>query len=178
MGVVHPYGLRGELKVVLHHPGSELDWRGLAVTLSPRDARHAGRSPVSAEVVAFRRVGDLAFARLEGLDDRTAAERVDGFEVSIARGDLPELGDDEVYLGDLIGLRVVEGDREVGVVRDVRVYPAASCVLVASEAGELELPVREPYVVEVDLRAGLLRAAHLADLVAAPLAPDDGQEQG
>jgi 16S rRNA processing protein RimM len=177
MGIVHPHGLRGELKVVLHHPESGLDWRGKLVTLRARDGRPDARADAKARVIAFRRAGALAFIRLDGVDDRGAAERLDGLEAALARADLPELGDDEVYLGDLIGLRVVEGERDVGVVSDVRVYPAASCVVIASDTGELELPVHEPYVVEVDLRDGLLRVAHLDDLVSSST-PDDGREDG
>ncbi|GAB4213065.1 MAG: ribosome maturation factor RimM [Sandaracinaceae bacterium] len=178
MGVVHPHGLRGELKVILYHPGSDLDWRGRLVTLCPRDARHEGRSVDAARVLAFRRAGELAILRLEGLADRTAAERFDGFEVCLARADLPDPGDDEIYLGDLVGMRVLDDERDVGEVREVRIYPAASCAVVSTSDGELELPVHEPYVVQVDLRARVIRAAHLDDLAPGPSQPDDGQEDG
>jgi len=167
MGVVHPHGLKGELKVVLYNADSDVDWRGLEVTLRSRKPEVTRVQKTRVE--AFRRSGPLALLRLAGIADRSAAEAVNGLEVTIDRASLPEPEDDEVYLGDLVGLRVCEGPSEVGVVREIRVYPAASCVLVALTAGgELEVPVHEPYVVEVDLRERTLRVAHLADLAEAP----------
>lgn len=164
MGVVHPHGLKGELKVVLYHPESDVDWRGLEVVLRSRDP--SGVTARRARVDAFRRAGALAFVRLTGIADRTAAEAANGLEIALERKSLPELGEDEVYLGDLVGLRVCEGEREVGVVREIRVYPASSCAVVArSTGGELEVPVCEPYVAEVDLVERVLRVARLTDLV-------------
>jgi len=173
MGVVHPHGLKGELKVVLYNAGSDVDWRGLEVTL--RSRKPEAPSVKRTRVEAFRRSGPLALLRLAGIADRDGAEAVNGLEVAIERASLPEPAEDEVYLGDLVGLRVREGESDVGVVREIRVYPAASCVLVAlTTGGELEVPVHAPYVVEVDLRERTLRVAHLADLADAPAdAPAD-----
>jgi 16S rRNA processing protein RimM len=173
MGVVHPHGLRGELKLVLYHPDSSLDWRGRSVTLARRDGNGPERR---LRVKSFRRSGPTALLTFEGVGDRTAAEALDGLEARLPRAELPELGDDEVYLGDLVGLRVVEGERELGVVREVRVYPAASCAVVPVDAGELEIPVHEPYVVEVDLRERVLRVAFVDDL--RPEAPGPPDERG
>ncbi len=181
MGVVHPHGLRGELKVVLHNPASSFDWKGASVVLRPRGP--AGGAPRSFRVGRFRRTGPLAMIVLDGVGDRTAAEALDGHEVSVPRGALPPPEEDEVYLGDLVGLVVTTEGQRVGVVREIRVYPSASCAVVALDhaldaslgvgtgGGELEIPIHAPYVVEVDLREHALRVALLEDLAVTPREP-------
>jgi len=98
----------------------------------------------------------------------------------VRRDALPPPEEDEVYLGDLVGLVVTTAGQRIGVVREIRVYPSASCAVVAldpgldaslgvgAEGGALEIPVHEPYVVEVDLRAHALRVALLEDLAVTP----------
>lgn len=171
MGILHAHGVRGELKLVLDHPESTLDWRGLEVRVAPqkgapqRGAPQKDGAPRALRVAQFRRSRELAFLRLDGIDDRTAAEGLEGFVASIARADLPALDDDEVYLADLVGLDVEADGARIGVVARIAVHPASAAIVIARAEGELEVPVREPYVEEVDLRARVVRVAHLADLV-------------
>ena len=47
-------------------------------------------------------------ARIAGVDDRTAAEKLRGMKLYVARGRLPETDTDEFYHSDLIGLRAIE----------------------------------------------------------------------
>jgi 16S rRNA processing protein RimM len=47
-------------------------------------------------------------ARIAGVDDRTAAEKLRGMKLYVARGRLPETNTDEFYHSDLIGLRAIE----------------------------------------------------------------------
>ncbi len=51
-------------------------------------------------------------ARLVGVDDREAAAKLRGLEISIDREGLPALAEDEVYWADLIGLEVVNTANE------------------------------------------------------------------
>ena len=68
--------------------------------------------------------GDL-IARIDGVDDRTKAERLKGVELFIPRTALPELGANEFYYSDLIGLRAVTVDGEyLGAVSAVDNYGA------------------------------------------------------
>ncbi len=163
MGIAHAHGLRGELKVVLDHDASTLDWSGLRVRLTSPD----GREAVERRVVGQRRASSLAFLRLEGMADRDAAEAVGGFVVAVARADLPPLADDEVYLHDLVGLEVERGGARIGVVARVVVHPASSAIELELDGRRVEIPIHEPYVVEIDLRAGVVRVAHLEDLLEA-----------
>ena len=168
MGVVHAYGLRGELKVVLDNESSTLRWVGLSALLTRRDGRQETR-----KVRAFRRVGALGYAFFDGITDRTGAEGIEGATISLARADLPELGDDEVYLADVVGLDVeVEGAR-VGKVERVEIYPSSNALVVRIGERELEVPLHEAYVREVDLRERVVRLAQLPELAAEDRGADE-----
>lgn len=170
MGVIHAHGLRGELKVVLDNESSTLRWAGLSARLSSKDGSRAHEL----RITKHRRVGPLAFVLLEGVADRNAAEALEGFVLSLSRADLPELGDDEVYLADLVGLAVEREGARVGHVERVEIYPSSAALITTIGGRALEIPVHPPYVQEVDLRAGLVRVAHLEDLDVEP--PRDAPE--
>ncbi len=100
-----------------------------------------------------RRAGTVAkpIVRLAAFCTRTEVEAVRGEAMWVDREAL-ELDEDEFWADDLVGLRVVDGDREVGVVERVRELP--SCEVL--EVGELLIPLVEDAVRDVDLEAGVV----------------------
>lgn len=106
-----------------------------------------------AEAEVARRAGteERPIIRLAGRDSREQAEALRGLDLWVRRSDLPPLGEDEWYAEDLEGCRVVDGEREVGVVRRMLAYP--SCELLAVRAGDRELlvPLISDAVREVDI---------------------------
>jgi len=58
--------------------------------------------------------------RAEGVPDRTAAEKLMGLKLYVRRADLPQTEEDEYYIADLIGMKVVDIDgNDVGTVSGV-----------------------------------------------------------
>src|SRR6516162_3212394 len=57
------------------------------------------------EIVSLRPSKDFLVARLKGVTDRTAAERLCNTDLYVPRERLPEVEPDEFYHADLIGLR-------------------------------------------------------------------------
>jgi 16S rRNA processing protein RimM len=88
---------------------------------------------------------------LRGVATREQAEALRGQPLAIAREGIP-LEADEYWADDLVGLRVVDGDREVGVVARVRALP--SCEVL--EVGDLLIPLISDAVRDVDLDAGVV----------------------
>ena len=99
-----------------------------------------------AEVVSSKRgAGGRPVIRL----DRPAAR---GASLAVPRGSLPELGPDEYYAFQLVGLVVEEeGGRVLGRVGDVLDYPANDVLELDSG---LSLPLVEACVRQVDLEGG------------------------
>jgi 16S rRNA processing protein RimM len=131
-GVVgRPHGLDGSFHVAepvaaLLEMGSEVrlgDARRSIVRLAGHDAR-----PI---------------VRLEGCEDRAAAEALRGQELLVARSEAPALDEDEWWATDLEGCAVYDGEREVGLVVRLVALPSCEVLEVArsDDAPDLLVPL-------------------------------------
>lgn len=105
-----------------------------------------------------KRHGKTVIARIEGVDDRDAAENLVGADIGIWREDLPEAGGESFYWADLEGLTVVNTDGDtLGVVASL-MATGANDVLVVKGDREILIPfVTGQYVLGVDLADGVIR---------------------
>jgi 16S rRNA processing protein RimM len=133
------HGLDGSV-LLNDHAGTISLEPGLPVLVGERPARivASGGTPARPRV-RF----DLARTREE-------AEELRGALVSIASEQLPEPAPGEYFHVDLIGCRVVAGDRVVGTVAAVHAYPAND-VLELDDAGSTLVPFVADAVLEVDV---------------------------
>ncbi len=159
--IVAPYGVRGWVKVrpFGDDPESwgEMTQWWLSAATAGGDAGEDWR-PVPLE--AFRPHASGWIAKLAGVDDRDAAEQIDGCFVGAPRQDLPPTGHEEFYWADLIGLAVVtESEESLGKVSAL-VETGAHPVLVVQD-GETErlLPFVEAVVKAVDVAGGRITVA-------------------
>ena len=123
-GVVgRPHGLDGSFHVLSPRP--VLLALGTTVRAAGRDA----------EVVRLAGTDDRPIVRLAGVDTREAADALRGTELLVPRSVAPPLEDDEWWAEDLVGCRVVDGERALG--RVIRLMPLPSCEVleVAPEGG-------------------------------------------
>jgi 16S rRNA processing protein RimM len=106
-------------------------------------------------VRAIRRVDRGFQVAFEGIDDREAAEEVRGLDLAVS--ERRQLGEEEFWPEDLIGLAVVEPDgRVVGVVADVVFGPGQDRLRIEPAGGgpTFEVPFVDALVPRVDLGAG------------------------
>jgi 16S rRNA processing protein RimM len=96
-------------------------------------------------------------ARIEGVGDRTEAERLRGLKLYVGREHLPPAAPGDFYRVDLIGLTAVdERGAAIGVVVGVENYGAGDLLeirLAGSRTSEF-LPLAEAFVKRVELEAG------------------------
>jgi 16S rRNA processing protein RimM len=93
-------------------------------------------------------------AKLEGVDDRNAAELLRGLEVAVTREDLGEAEEGEFYWVDLVGLAVVNLQGEaLGRVEELLRTGGADVLVVRGERERL-IPFVAGYVKSVDRGAG------------------------
>ena len=158
--VVRAHGLRGELLLKPFNPESELLTEVTRVVLKLREGGEREFTVTRGHIH-----GNGVILGLGEVRDRDAADALRGSVVCVRRVDFPELGEDEHYLVDLVGLdaRDAEG-KIVGRVADVIVYPSVSCLLLESEDTQVEVPHTERYVESVDLEARVITLAHLDEL--------------
>jgi 16S rRNA processing protein RimM len=100
---------------------------------------------------------DMLVARVEGVSDRTGAEKLKGVELFVPRANLPAPEEDEFYLADLIGLRAETREgAPLGEVVAVRNFGAGDILeVVPPEGGEsLMFPFTKAVVPRVDVVGG------------------------
>lgn len=91
-------------------------------------------------------------ARLAGVEDRTAAERMQGVWIGVRAEQLAEAGEDEYYWRDLVGLTVLDtAGRCLGRVERLFETGAQDVIVVKGEAGETLIPFHRKFVLDVDL---------------------------
>jgi len=143
--VVGPHATRGELRVRPFNPDSTTLRPGSLVVL-----RH-GQNCDERRVTAVRRHKHYLLVTLHGCDSMTAAEALKGHEVCVPDTELPEIGPDEIYHYELLGMTVVTttGDA-LGTVAEVMRTPSNDiCVVRAAEREHL-IPLVESIVTEID----------------------------
>ncbi len=120
-------------------------------TLRAIDVQHA-RPHGAGEIVA----------KLEGIDDRTAALALEGTEVLLERERFPALPGDEVYWADLIGCAVLDPDGDpLGTVVGIDDHPAHPVMRVSADddgAHERLIPLVPELIRSVDLAARVVVA--------------------
>jgi 16S rRNA processing protein RimM len=138
--VGRPHGLDGSFHVT--RPNAPL----------LRDAAHVLIDEHELEVTRRAGTDRSPILRVSGHEDRSAAEALRGKDLLVARTEAPELGPEEWWAEDLTGCQVRDGERQVGVVRQLLELP--SCEVLEVErtgGGELLVPLVSDAVRAVDL---------------------------
>jgi 16S rRNA processing protein RimM len=116
------------------------------------------RPGLTVTIASARGTTNMLVARLEGVNDRTAAEKLNGVELYVDREALPPPEDEDFYHADLIGLRAqLEDGTVLGEVTAVPNFGAGDILEVKSDAGEIFLfPFTRVVVPHVHAKDGYL----------------------
>ena len=144
--VLKTQGRRGEVAVELHtdvadrfHAGMTL-W-GLAEDGSRREMQVEDFWPHKSQLV-------LKFAGVDSISD---AETLLRFELQVPAAQRAQLEPGWAYVSDLIGCSVFDGDREIGVVRDVLPGAGEAPLLLVTGARQVEIPYAQAFLKSLDL---------------------------
>ncbi|MBK8084474.1 MAG: ribosome maturation factor RimM [Devosia sp.] len=124
-------------------------------------------------ILAARTNTNVLVARLAGVSDRTAAERLNGLELYVARSVLPPPDEDDFYHADLIGLKARLADgTEIGEVLAVPNYGAGDLIEVRDpHSGDTYLyPFSRAVVPEIRIAEGYLT-------IVPPIEAEPGEEE-
>ncbi len=97
---------------------------------------------------------------IEGISDRSQAEKLQGTMLCIEKDQLPQLEDDEYYYEELTGLKVLDmQDQILGHVKAVQDFGGGTMldVMLELERRSIYIPFTETFVPEVDIKAGFVR---------------------
>lgn len=146
--VATAHGIKGDIKVLCYADDPALLFSADGVYTDETTQKRVVLLP-RAEPKA-----GLFIASLEGITDRTAAERIRNLQFFIERDELPEAEDGALYHSDLEGMEVVSVDgKAMGKVLRMQNFGAGDLVEVQSKTDTYYIPFAEPYLVSVDRAA-------------------------
>ena len=164
IGAAH--GIRGEVRIqsFTEDPMALVDYGPLATS----------KPGLTVKILSARTTTNVLVARLDGVNDRSAAERLNGVELFVDRTLLPEPeDDDDFYHADLIGLhaRLSDGS-EIGVVAAVPNFGAGDLLEIRDpRSGDTYLyPFSKAVVPEIRIAEGYL-------LIEPPIEAEPGDEE-
>jgi 16S rRNA processing protein RimM len=145
------HGVRGEvrLKSYTERPLAVLDYAPLTAPDGRQFVLKKARQAAGPSQ-------DMLIVAVEGISDRSDAERLNGVELSVPRDRLPETGADDFYHADLIGLAAVTPIGEpLGTVVSVQNHGAGDLLEIAPPVGAAILvPFTKANVPVVDVEGG------------------------
>ncbi len=158
--IVRAHGVQGEVKV---RPDTDDPSRltGLAAVFVGESGPTATERVVTSCRVQPSRHGQTILLGLADVTGREGADALRGAIVYAREVDLPPLADDEFFLDELVGLRVVaavDGTLDtLGTVKEVLELPAHPMLVVEVDGRDILIPAVSPFVEGVDTAAGLIR---------------------
>jgi 16S rRNA processing protein RimM len=116
------------------------------------------------EVLEANVHGKVLVAKLEGVADRTAAEKYKGLLIAVPRAELPKQEEGEYYWSDLIGLSVENlAGEKFGNVDSLLETGANDVLVVRGESGEKLIPFIASVIQHVSLKDRTIRVDWQAD---------------
>ncbi len=146
--VLKPQGVRGEIKAreLTNDPER---FEELESAYLENDGKYT-----EIKVSLVRLDSDFVYLRVDGVNDRDAAEKLRGAFLYVDRQHAVELDEDENFICDLIGLRGIDdAGNEHGLLTDV-LQPGGNDVYVFTKDGhEMLVPALKTAILKVDLKS-------------------------
>ena len=155
------HGLRGEVKVF---PTTDDAARFQTLKNVVLDT---GREKLDLEIQSVRFFKQFVIVKFKGIDNINDIEMYKGRDLWIPREEAQELGEDEYYVADLIGMDVLlENGEKFGVLRDVMETGANDVYIVDRVDGEeILLPAIHDCVLDVDVEKNTMTVHLMKGLV-------------
>ena len=159
--VIKPHGLAGEFSVKVHVDSPDFFARAPRLYLR----RAPGEHPRPVAVVSWRMHNARLLLRLDQVQGRDEVEQVRGAELLARREDLPDRSDEDIFIQELIGMRVLLPSGEVlGRIESVNSGASGGTGggqevwSIRTESGrEVLFPAHQDFVLEADRTTATVR---------------------
>lgn len=152
------HGIKGEVKVVPYEGAEDFTWQTVFI------AAKGGQLEKDVKKARFHK--GYYIVELESVPDRNSAEALSGCEVLIRSSELPELGEDEYYEYDLIGMDVRTYEaKDLGKVTGVISTGSNDVLQVEGPYGEVLIPAIEDSEIRIDAQKRLITVRLLEGLL-------------
>ena len=155
-------GIRGEVNV---YPYTDYPER-----FEELESVQADGVTVTIEKVRYHK--NMVILKLEGINDRNAADAMRDKFLTIARDEVRELDEDEYFIFDLVGLEAVDQEgAHLGTVTDVIQNSAQDLYEITTDSGKKNLvPAVYELVTDIDINSGIMKINTIEGLF------DDGED--
>ena len=158
--IANTHGLRGEVKVfpTTDDPKRYLDLKQVLLD--------TGKEKKAMEIAGVRFFKNMVILKFKGLDSMNDAEKYLKKDLYVTREQAVPLGENEYFIADLIGLRVISDEgEELGALVDV-IQNAANDVYVIQKSGmpQLLIPAIKECILRVDVQGGVMEVHLLKGL--------------
>ena len=147
--IVRPQGIRGEVKV-RHYTDDPERFYDLETVYLKRGDRYE-----PAAVIKARVQNDDVYLAIEGVNDRNEAEKLRGVQLWVDRENAVELGEDEVFIADILGAKAYDTKgNEIGVLKDVLTPGGVDVFVFRTPKGTLMMPALKTVLLEMNADEG------------------------
>lgn len=141
--VAKTHGLKGEFTMVMNPDCPNLtEVESIFLHLEPNLV------PYNISAVSVK--GDKAIVKVDGIDTIEAATALKGTSLFLPLESRPKLNRKEFYSDEVIGFRVVQGDDELGPVKDVLEAGPSRFLAVDHVGREVLIPINGPFIKSVN----------------------------
>jgi 16S rRNA processing protein RimM len=145
--IIKAHGIKGDLKV-FPYSGFPDDFDHYSEVILADEGDNQSQTY---EVVTSRSHGKVAIVHLAGIDSMNDSEALRGFEVRIAKDDLPELEPGFYYWHELQGMEVITDQGEsVGILSSLMATSGHSVLVIKNRGREHLVPAIKEFVVGLD----------------------------
>lgn len=154
------HGIRGEVKVF---PTTDDPARFKKLKNVLLDT---GRERLELEVQSVKFFKQFVIVKFRGIDNINDIEKYKGKRLLVPREDAVELGKDEYYIADLMGMEVFTEEGRFGVLKDVMETGANEVYIIDSdEHGEVLVPAIHDCILDVNIEEKVMKIRLLDGLV-------------
>ncbi len=158
--ITSPHGVHGEVNVF---PTTDDPKRFLDLKKIYLDTK---KELIECEIKSVKFFKNMVILSFNGMDDRNDIEKYRQCDLLIDREDAMELGEDEYFICDLIGLDIIDEDgKKIGVLKDVMTSAANDVYVVEkNDDEELLIPAIRDCILDTNLEEGYIRVHLLPGL--------------
>lgn len=154
--IVNTHGIKGEVRLLSNFEEKDLIFKeGFKVYIGSMNEEET--------INTYRHHKQFEMISFKGINDINLVLKYKGKKVYINKDDL-NLKDDEYLLEDLIGMKIINNEEQLGTVTDIYDTKAGK-LLYISFAKNYYIPYNSNYIKQVDVRRKEIQTENVKDLI-------------
>jgi 16S rRNA processing protein RimM len=155
-----PHGVKGAVRLFLHNTDSSFLLSVKTIYIQ----KSQDLKPIPYSVLNIQQGSKFLILTLKNVRYKDEAELLKGSKLLLLRDSLPSVDEDEFYIADLIGMNVFCKGALIGQIESSRPQGEIEVINVKGEDSEVEIPLVDLFVEDLNIKAGKLVVKDIDDL--------------